>query len=228
MRKPGPFSGGGGGAPARPGVRCRCAGHPVRFCKSLELLRERGASLSEVGGLQVRALDATTVKEPGKTGSLWFVHYSVRLLSLACEVSRLTETFELGTRGWSWNRRQGSRSTFWPQREPCDTPAGSDRGRSGCWMRSTSRPRGEPARSIRPGGRFASPTRAWVERTRRAACSCPRPSRAAARSCCPCQDTAPEPQTHYGRKAYDPSTSFGQMSDTLAAWSATVSQVGFP
>ena len=57
--------------------------------------------------MQVRALDATTVKEPGKTGSLWFVHYSVRLPSLACEFSRLTETFEVGTGGWSWNRRQG-------------------------------------------------------------------------------------------------------------------------
>ena len=54
-------------------------------------------SLSEVGGLQVRTLDATTVKEPGKTGSLWFVYYSVRLPSLTCEFFRLTETFEVDT-----------------------------------------------------------------------------------------------------------------------------------
>ena len=59
----------------------------------LELFRERGVELSEAGGgLQVRALDATTVKEPGQTGSLWRVHYSVRLPSLACDFFRLTET----------------------------------------------------------------------------------------------------------------------------------------
>ncbi len=63
----------------------------------VELFRERGVALSEVGGLQVRALDATTVKEPGKTGSLWRVHYSVRLPSLACDFFRLTETEGVGT-----------------------------------------------------------------------------------------------------------------------------------
>lgn len=63
----------------------------------LELFRERGVALSEAGGLQVRALDATTVKEPGQTGSLWRVHYSVRLPSLACDFFRLTETEGAGT-----------------------------------------------------------------------------------------------------------------------------------
>ena len=63
----------------------------------LELFRERGVALSDAGGLQVRALDATTVKEPGKTGSLWRVHYSVRLPSLACDFFRLTETEGAGT-----------------------------------------------------------------------------------------------------------------------------------
>ena len=63
----------------------------------LELFRERGLELSEAGGLQVRALDATTVKEPGKTGSLWRVHYSVRLPSLACDFFRLTTTEGTGT-----------------------------------------------------------------------------------------------------------------------------------
>ena len=63
----------------------------------LELFRERGVELSEAGGLQVRALDATTVKEPGKTGSLWRVHYSVRLPSLACDFFRLTATKGTGT-----------------------------------------------------------------------------------------------------------------------------------
>ena len=63
----------------------------------LELFRERGVALSAAGGLQVRALDATTVKEPGKTGSLWRVHYSVRLPSLACDFFRLTPTQGVGT-----------------------------------------------------------------------------------------------------------------------------------
>ena len=58
----------------------------------LELFRERGVGLSEDGGSQVRSLNATTVREPGRTGSLWRVHNSVRLPSLACDYFKLTET----------------------------------------------------------------------------------------------------------------------------------------
>ena len=63
----------------------------------MELFRERGVELSENGGRQMRALDATTVKEPGQTGSLWRVHYSVRLPPLACDFFRLSETEGAGT-----------------------------------------------------------------------------------------------------------------------------------
>jgi len=63
----------------------------------MELFRERGVELSEAGGRQMRALDGTAVKEPGKTGSLWRVHYSVRLPSLSCDFFRLTETEGVGT-----------------------------------------------------------------------------------------------------------------------------------
>ena len=63
----------------------------------MELWREQGVDLSADGGLQIRALDATTVKEPGKTGSLWRLHYSVRLPSLACDFFQLTETQGVGT-----------------------------------------------------------------------------------------------------------------------------------
>lgn len=42
----------------------------------VELFRERGLVLAGAGGFQVRAFDATTVKEPGQTGSLWRIHYS--------------------------------------------------------------------------------------------------------------------------------------------------------
>ena len=52
------------------------------------LFREAGAASPD--GREYRAFDATTVKEPGKTGSLWRVHYSVRLPSLACDFLEVT------------------------------------------------------------------------------------------------------------------------------------------
>ena len=61
------------------------------------LFRERGLALSADGGFQVRAFDATTVKEPGKTGSLWRIHYSVSLPSLTCDFFRITATAGPGT-----------------------------------------------------------------------------------------------------------------------------------
>jgi len=54
-------------------------------------------------GLEVRAVDATTVKEPGKTGSLWRVHYSMRLPSLVCDHFVVTGTEGVGT-GESFRR----------------------------------------------------------------------------------------------------------------------------
>lgn len=63
----------------------------------VELFRERGVQLSAEKGRQVRAIDATTVKEPGRSGSLWRIHYSVRLPALACDFFRLTETQGPGT-----------------------------------------------------------------------------------------------------------------------------------
>ena len=48
------------------------------------LFRDAGL-LSPADGREYRAFDATTVKEPGRTGSLWRIHYSVRLPSLACD-----------------------------------------------------------------------------------------------------------------------------------------------
>lgn len=63
------------------------------------LFEERGVKLSLAGkkGFQIRAFDATTVKEPGATGSLWRIHYSVSLPSLTCDFFKLTETEGLGT-----------------------------------------------------------------------------------------------------------------------------------
>ena len=56
-----------------------------------------GVALSSNEDFQVRAFDATTVKEPGKTGSLWRIHYSVSLPSLSCDFFKLTETEGVGT-----------------------------------------------------------------------------------------------------------------------------------
>ena len=56
------------------------------------LFREQGLALSSDGGFQVRAFDATTVQEPGRTGSLWRVHYSIYLPSLTCDFFAVTET----------------------------------------------------------------------------------------------------------------------------------------
>ncbi len=65
----------------------------------LALLEERGVALGlgDGGDFQVRLFDATNVKEPGKTGSLWRIHYSVLMPSLACDFFKLTETKGQGT-----------------------------------------------------------------------------------------------------------------------------------
>jgi len=43
-------------------------------------------------GIPVRLIDATLVREPGKTGGLWRIHYSIRLPSLECDHVELTPT----------------------------------------------------------------------------------------------------------------------------------------
>lgn len=69
----------------------------------LKLFRERGVPLGRTKGRQVRIFDATTVKEPGKTGSLWRIHYSVQLPSLTCDFFEVTRTAGAGT-GESFRR----------------------------------------------------------------------------------------------------------------------------
>lgn len=63
----------------------------------VSLFEEQGIALNKGGGFQVRLFDATTVKEPGKTGSLWRIHYSVTLPTLSCDFFNLTETKGKGT-----------------------------------------------------------------------------------------------------------------------------------
>ena len=63
----------------------------------VELIREQGVAASAARGFQVRTFDATTVKESGRTGSLWRLHYSVSLPSLVCDFFKLTATEGPGT-----------------------------------------------------------------------------------------------------------------------------------
>lgn len=61
------------------------------------LFEEQGFDLHNESDIQVRLFDATNVKEPGKTGSLWRIHYSVQLPSLTCDFFKLTATKGKGT-----------------------------------------------------------------------------------------------------------------------------------
>jgi hypothetical protein len=64
----------------------------------VSLLQENGWEVpAETRGFNVRALDGTLVKEPGRSGSLWRIHYSVRIPSLVCDHFELTATKGRGT-----------------------------------------------------------------------------------------------------------------------------------
>jgi Transposase DDE domain len=55
------------------------------------LWKENGVDLTPtIAGYPVRLVDGSVVKEPGKTGSQWRLHYSLRLPSLQCEEFILT------------------------------------------------------------------------------------------------------------------------------------------
>ena len=65
----------------------------------LSLLKERGVKTGQLPseGIEIRIVDGTTVKEPGKTGSQWRVHYSIRLSDLHCDYFKLTACEGVGT-----------------------------------------------------------------------------------------------------------------------------------
>jgi hypothetical protein len=66
------------------------------LCQSL--LQERGLVFPQAPPqCRVRVLDGTLVKEPGRTGSLWRIHYSLRLPSLLCDHLLVTATRGKGT-----------------------------------------------------------------------------------------------------------------------------------
>lgn len=55
-----------------------------------QLWRQRARAVTW-GGYRVRAIDATAIKEAGRTGSVWRVHYAVGLRDLQCDFVALTD-----------------------------------------------------------------------------------------------------------------------------------------
>jgi len=66
------------------------------LCQNLLKERTDTSNLS-AHGIRMRLVDGTNVKEPGKTGSLWRIHYSMTLPDLCCDYFRLTATKGAGT-----------------------------------------------------------------------------------------------------------------------------------
>lgn len=63
-----------------------------------EIQREAGWEMPlDSRGWNVRALDGTVVKEPGRSGKLWRVHYSLRIPDLVCDHLELTPVKGTGT-----------------------------------------------------------------------------------------------------------------------------------
>ncbi len=56
-----------------------------------EQRRRLGEAAAWPQGWQVRLIDASEVREPGRTGSAWRVHYSLRLPEMVCDHYELTD-----------------------------------------------------------------------------------------------------------------------------------------
>lgn len=64
---------------------------------SAGLWAQRALPIPQARQPVLRLVDATTVKEPGKTGSLWRIHYSLQVPSLRCDAFKLTPSQGVGT-----------------------------------------------------------------------------------------------------------------------------------
>jgi len=64
--------------------------------------QQRGLARLAVGQRILRVVDATTVKEPGQTGSLWRIHYSLQVPSLRCDFFKVTANQGEGTGEGLW------------------------------------------------------------------------------------------------------------------------------
>lgn len=66
------------------------------LCQSL--VEESGWEVpAEVRGYNIRALDGTLIRAPGRTGPQWRLHFSLRIPSLVCDHFELTRTKGIGT-----------------------------------------------------------------------------------------------------------------------------------
>ena len=74
--------------------RLRAAEPWVRWLA--QQMRGVAALPMEVAGRRVRAVDATSVSEPGSTGTDWKVHWAVNLADLQCDFFELTDIREGG------------------------------------------------------------------------------------------------------------------------------------
>lgn len=72
------------------------------YALSVGLWQQRGLAQLPKGRRVLRVVDATTVKEPGNTGSLWRIHYSLQLPSLRCDFFKVTATEGEGTAEGFW------------------------------------------------------------------------------------------------------------------------------
>jgi hypothetical protein len=61
------------------------------------LLRESALAVPAATSLSMRLIDGTLVKEPGRTGSQWRVHYSLRVPEWTCDDFALTDSRGEGT-----------------------------------------------------------------------------------------------------------------------------------
>lgn len=61
------------------------------------LFEEKGVASNMDGDFKVRLFDASIVREPGKTGSQWRIHYSVKIPSLTCDFFKISMTKGRGT-----------------------------------------------------------------------------------------------------------------------------------
>ncbi|MFZ1155149.1 MAG: IS4 family transposase [Solirubrobacteraceae bacterium] len=69
----------------------------------LELLKEAGFSGPSAEGPNIRIVDGTIVREPGKTGSQWRILYAIRLPKLECDFLEVTAAEGIGN-GESFTR----------------------------------------------------------------------------------------------------------------------------
>jgi hypothetical protein len=63
----------------------------------LQLIAERGIQLQTQVGFNLKLIDGSVVKEPGKTGSEWRLHYALTVPDLRCDHFELTPVKGTGT-----------------------------------------------------------------------------------------------------------------------------------